>query len=162
MKKALVIACTLVLGLAVASLASAVEPADILGTWATTPSERGYAKVKVFEEGGKYFGEIIWLEKPTYDASEGAEWEGKDKVDRNNPDKKNRNNPIVGLRIVKDMEYSGKGLWEGGTIYDPENGKTYKSKMTLDGDTLNVRGFIGFSLIGRTSQWSRVQEEMKE
>lgn len=140
----------------------AVEASDVVGTWATTPTERGYAKVKVFEEDGKYFGEIIWLSKPTYDASEGEELAGKEKMDKKNPDKDKRDRPIVGIHIVEDMEYQGDGLWEGGTIYDPENGKTYKAKMTLEGDTLNVRGFIGFSLIGRTTEWTRVEEEMKK
>ncbi|MCB1032859.1 MAG: DUF2147 domain-containing protein [Acidobacteria bacterium] len=162
MKRTLVFLCSLILAVAGASAALAAGAEDVLGLWATTPTERGYAKVKVFEEGGKYFGEIIWLSKPTYDDSEGPEWAGKTKVDRKNPDKKMQSKPIIGLRIVKDMSFKGDGLWEGGTIYDPENGKTYKSKMTLDGDKLNVRGFIGFSLIGRTSQWTRVEEEMMD
>lgn len=159
MQKTLFVACALVFGLGAVSPALAVEPTDVVDTWATAPTEKGYAKVKVFEENGKYFGEIIWLQKPTFEESEGPEWAGKEKTDRKNPDEKKRSQPIVGLRIVKDMKYAGDGLWEGGTIYDPENGKTYKSKMTLDGDTLNVRGFIGFSLIGRTSKWSRVEGE---
>ncbi len=162
MKKTLLIACALVLGFGAASTTLAVEPSDVVGNWATTPTEKGYAKVKVFEEDGKYFGEIFWLQKPTYDESEGAEWAGKEKVDRKNPDKGKRSQSIIGLRIVKNMKYAGEGQWEGGTIYDPENGKTYKSKMALEGDTLSVRGFIGFSFIGRTSKWTRVKEEMKE
>ena len=56
--------------------------------------------------------------------------------------------------------YDGDGLWKKGTIYDPDNGKTYKCKLRLvSDDVLNVRGYIGVSLIGRTSQWTRVKAE---
>jgi uncharacterized protein (DUF2147 family) len=52
----------------------------------------------------------------------------------------------------------GKGTWHKGTIYDANDGKTYKCKMRLEGeDTLKVRGFIGFSMIGRTEEWTRVR-----
>ena len=50
----------------------------------------------------------------------------------------------------------GGNTWAKGTIYDPEDGKTYKCKMTLtDPKTLGVRGYIGISLIGRTTVWTR-------
>ena len=54
--------------------------------------------------------------------------------------------------------FAKDGLWEKGHIYDPENGKDYKCKMTLaSADVLRVRGFIGISLIGRTEVWTRVK-----
>jgi len=50
----------------------------------------------------------------------------------------------------------GDGEWSGGTIYDPNNGKTYSCKLKLTGpDTLKVRGYIGISLIGRSETWKR-------
>ena len=150
--------------LAIMTAPAQAHESDALGVWATEPTERGQAHVKITKEGDVYVGEIIWLEKPTYDASEGADLEGKEKTDRQNPDASKRDQPIVGLQIVNGMKYSGEHAWEGGTIYDPENGKTYKAKMSLEGDTLKVRGFIGFSLLGRTSEWTRVKdaEEAKE
>ena len=61
---------------------------------------------------------------------------------------------------MKGFLYDGKGTWKKGTIYDPDNGKTYKSKVKIgDQGELKVRGFIGFSLIGRTSQWTRVEAD---
>ena len=55
--------------------------------------------------------------------------------------------------------HDGDNVWKGGTIYDPEEGKTYRCKMTLtDVDILRVRGFIGISLLGRTTVWKRVVE----
>jgi uncharacterized protein (DUF2147 family) len=49
------------------------------------------------------------------------------------------------------------GLYDGGTIYDPKSGKTYSCKMTLKGDKLDIRGFVGLSLLGRTETWTRVK-----
>lgn len=70
------------------------------------------------------------------------------------------NQKILGMTILTNMKQNpGKPLqWVGGQIVDPESGKTYDCKMTLsaDGNTLNVRGFIGFSLLGRTQVWHRV------
>ena len=79
-----------------------------------------------------------------------------DKFDTNNPDEAKRGQPIIGLNLVNGFVYKGKGKWADGTIYDPDNGKTYSCKMTLkDANTLKVRGFIGVSLIGRTQVWTR-------
>jgi len=156
-KKTLVLSF-LFLALAGFALSVTADDADVLGVWATAPTDKGQAHVKITEDGGAYFGQIIWLEKATFDDSEGPELAGKEKTDRQNPKKSMRSEPIVGLQIVKNMKPKGDGSWDGGTIYDPENGKTYKAKMSLDGDTLKVRGFIGFSLLGRTSEWKRVKE----
>ena len=72
-----------------------------------------------------------------------------------NPDEARRNDPILGMNLVKGFTYKGKNKWAGGTIYDPNNGKTYKCKMSLKGDDLKVRGFIGVALLGRTVHWLR-------
>ena len=78
-------------------------------------------------------------------------------MDRENPDPKLQKRPILGLRIVEGFHYAGDDVWVDGTIYDPKKGKTYSCKMTLREDgTLFVRGFIGFSFIGRTTVWKPV------
>jgi uncharacterized protein (DUF2147 family) len=101
----------------------------------------------------------VWLAEPVYPADDEEGMAGQEKVDRENPDEALRNKPIVGLVIVKGFEFDGKDTWRKGTIYDPDNGKTYKSKMKLESpDVLKVRGFIGISLIGRTTQWTRVKD----
>jgi uncharacterized protein (DUF2147 family) len=56
---------------------------------------------------------------------------------------------------LKGFEKDGSNEYDDGTIYDPKNGKTYSCKMTLDGSTLDVRGFIGVSMIGRSTKWYR-------
>lgn len=76
--------------------------------------------------------------------------------DVHNPDATLRSRELRGQIILKDMKYDGNGRWSGGTIYKPDNGKTYKCKVELRGDdTLGVRGFIGFSLLGVTQTWTR-------
>jgi uncharacterized protein (DUF2147 family) len=58
--------------------------------------------------------------------------------------------------MMSHFTYDGKNHWGGGRIYDPETGKTYRCKLTLDSDhKLEVRGYIGISLLGRTMVWTR-------
>ena len=68
-----------------------------------------------------------------------------------------KNQPILGMTIIWDMKKDGN-VWDGGTILDPKNGKTYGCILTpsADGKTLLVRGFKGFSLLGRTQVWEHV------
>lgn len=63
--------------------------------------------------------------------------------------------PIKGLRFVWGLHEVSPNEWEGGKILDPKNGKIYSAKMTLKGDKLEVRGFLGVSLLGRTQTWHR-------
>jgi len=68
-----------------------------------------------------------------------------------------KNKPIEGLRIMWDLAPDGDNEWDDGNIMDPENGKTYDCKMELieGGKKLRVRGYIGFSLFGRSQVWLR-------
>lgn len=145
------------LTLALAASTAAADGEAIVGVWATEP-DGNQAHVEIAKVDGKYQGEVVWLEEPVYLESEGTQWAGKAKVDRENPDPALRSRPAIGLRLMEGFRYSGDGLWSKGTIYDPENGKTYKCKMTLVDGVLKVRGFIGLSLLGRTTQWTRVEE----
>lgn len=62
---------------------------------------------------------------------------------------------VVGLRFLWGLKDQGNGVWSGGSILDPKNGKIYKSKVTLEGNKLYVRGYIGVSMLGRTQTWVR-------
>jgi uncharacterized protein (DUF2147 family) len=119
---------------------------DILGDWYTAENK---TVVKIYKNKSDfYFGKITWLKNPN-------EENGKAKVDKENPDPKLRETPLLGLLILKSFKFDGD-KWSGGTIYDPENGKTYKCTMKLtDKNTLDVRGYIGVSAIGRTTTWKR-------
>ncbi|MGD8441210.1 MAG: DUF2147 domain-containing protein [Holophagae bacterium] len=133
----------------------------ILGLWATDPEGGGgEGHVRMYKEDGRYHGTIVWLAEPVYGPDDPDGPEGQPKVDTENPDPALRDQPVIGLVIARDFVYAGDGLWHKGTIYDPDNGKTYKCKMRF-GDTddvLKVRGFIGFSMLGRTTEWTRVDE----
>lgn len=161
MRQGILLTLVVFLALSGAAVAQAQKADDIVGVWKTAETDKGYSHVKIFEDAGEYHGEIIWLLKPNYPADEPDGLAGKPKVDRKNPDKNLRNRPILGLRLLDGFEFKGSE-WSSGTVYDPENGKTYKCVMKLDGDTLNVRGYVGFSLLGRTTEWTRVEGEAAE
>ncbi len=73
-----------------------------------------------------------------------------------NPDPALRDRLLLGLTIMDGFTYAGDGKWKSGRIYDPNSGKTYKCNLTLvDENTLGLRGYIGFSLLGRTETWTR-------
>lgn len=133
-------------GIALTSAAPAL--ADPTGLWNT---ENGDAQVEVAPCGQKLCGELVWLREPEDD-------QGRPKTDRNNPDESRHDDPIVGLQIVWDMEPKGDGkVWENGHVYDPESGKTYRARFTLKGDELDLRGFVGSPIFGRTSTWTRAE-----
>lgn len=107
------------------------------------------AKIEVFKaKDNKYWGKIIWLKEPLEN--------GQPKLDKNNSDKAKRSNPLLGLYILKGFKQVGDNGYEDGTIYDPKNGKTYSCNITYkNANLLSIRGYIGISLIGRTSEWTR-------
>lgn len=73
-----------------------------------------------------------------------------------NPEPALRDRLLLGLTIMAGFRYAGEGKWKNGRIYDPNSGKTYKCKLTLiDENTLELRGYIGISLLGRTETWTR-------
>jgi uncharacterized protein (DUF2147 family) len=63
--------------------------------------------------------------------------------------------PLLGKEIVKSMSSDGGGRYSDGTVLDPENGKTYKAKMTLDGESLDVEGCVAILCEGEV--WTRVK-----
>ena len=62
---------------------------------------------------------------------------------------------VQGLQFVWGLKDKGNGEWEGGQILDPKTGKIYRAKMTMKGNKLYVRGYVGFSMLGRTQVWVR-------
>lgn len=124
---------------------------QLVGVW--KPSE-GTALVKIDKIGNKFYGRIVWLKEPNDE-------NGNPKTDKNNPDENLRSTPLKGFRILKDFEYDAdEKIWKEGTIYDPKNGSTYNCKIELkDDNTIEVRGYIGASVFGRTDVWSRMQKK---
>ena len=120
---------------------AAQQPADaILGTYMT---EGGKAKIVVSKQGTRYIGTLVWTRRG-------------DVLDSKNPDKAESQKKLVGKVILHDLQHDEDADYKGGKIYDPESGKTYSCKATRQADgNLKVRGFIGASLFGRTTLWTR-------
>jgi uncharacterized protein (DUF2147 family) len=138
----------ILLFLTVVSFTAFSQKADaILGSWANPSAED---HILIYKRGNKYFGKLDWIKVPNDES-------GKPKTDKKNPDAALRSRPELGLELLKDFTFDGDNVYVDGTIYDPKSGKTYSCKMTLDGDKLKIRGYIGISLIGRSEIWTRVK-----
>ncbi|RAK60144.1 DUF2147 domain-containing protein [Phenylobacterium hankyongense] len=128
-----------------ASPALAADPVE--GDW-LTPG--GSAKVHIAPCAGqaaKLCGQIVWLKAPK-DAA------GAPKRDENNPDAGLQSRPIVGLPLIRDFRRVEMGRWIGGKVYDPQSGKTYDSKMSMNPDgTLKLEGCM--MIICRAQTWKR-------
>lgn len=145
--------CLLGMALLAPSLLATDEHADkVIGVWKTGS---GKGMVKIYKENDKYFGKLVWLKEPNDEA-------GKPKVDKNNGDESLRTRALLGLVNLRDFVYKGDKVWEDGRIYDPENGSDYSCEIKMtDDNTLEVRGFIGVSLFGRTDVWKRQVKNAK-
>jgi len=123
----------------------AIAQADpIEGIWFNDKKD---AKIQIFKKtDGKFYGQIIWLKEPLKG--------GKAKLDEKNPKSAFQALPIVGKIILKGCEKDGD-TYDDGTIYDPENGKTYDCTLKLKGNILSLRGYVGISWFGRTTEWVR-------
>jgi len=142
--------------LLVAAGSWAVEDGAINGTWV---SARGKSHI-VIQPGAAdtWTGTIVWIQEPDY--PEGDPEAGRPRRDRENPDETLRKRPILGLEILQGFVHTKDNVWGKGTVYDPESGKTYRAKLTLKNpDTLHLRGYLGVSLFGRTTVWTRYHEE---
>jgi uncharacterized protein (DUF2147 family) len=108
------------------------------------------AKIEIAKHAdGKFYGKVVWLKEPLKN--------GKPKVDELNSDEKLRSRPRLGLPVLAGFEKDSENKYTNGTIYDPNNGKTYSCKMTYKGKTLDIRGYVGISLFGRTTTWERAE-----
>ena len=125
---------------------------DIVGVWLNEDKD---AHVEIYKDGGKYFGKIVWLKTPIDEKT------GKPKLDDKNEDPKLQSRPVMGLLLLKDFVFDGDDEWEDGEIYDPKSGKTYSCYMEFpdedDKTNLKIRGYIGISLLGRTTYWTKVK-----
>lgn len=120
-------------------ISAQTAPQDaVLGVWFNAEKD---GKVQIYKQGSKYYGKIVWSKNP--------------RKDTENPDPKLRTQELIGATILKDFNFKGKS-WEDGTIYDPKNGKTYSCIIKAKGpNSLDIRGFVGISLLGRTTNWAK-------
>lgn len=126
---------------------------ELLGSW---NNEDGRAKIGIFPCDAHFCGKIVWLKQPDYPLDDKGGMGGKPRVDRDNPNPGLRSRRLLGLQILTGFAYAGANTWGKGTIYDPETGKTYQCKMMLvSPHRLEIRGYVGIPLFGRTTIWTR-------
>lgn len=119
----------------------------VVGKWKTIDDETGEAKsiVEIYEQDGKIYGKVVEILNPAKKNAKCTKCKGDDK-----------DKPILGLVIIKGLEKDGDEYTDG-DILDPNKGKTYSCTIKLDGkDKLDVRGYLGFSFIGRSQTWTRI------
>jgi uncharacterized protein (DUF2147 family) len=147
MKRALPLAFALAAMLALpAAWADDTSP---IGLWKNIDDVSGKPKalIRISENKGTLEGRIEQLYRP-------ADQDQNPKCDR--CEGVNKDQPIVGMVFMSGLAKSGDE-YTGGQILDPDNGKIYKSKLTLvdGGKKLNVRGYIGVPMLGRSQVWVR-------
>ena len=147
--KKLVVACLLA-GTALAAAAQATSPA---GLWRTIDdnTKKDKSLVRIVEASGVYTGKVEKIVDPD---------SPKDAVCKDCSDER-KDKPVVGMTIVRNVKASAddKAVFEGGDILDPNNGKVYRVKLKLidNGSKLDVRGYIGTPMLGRTQTWIRAE-----
>lgn len=119
----------------------------ITGIWL---SEKKDGKIEIYKSGNKYFGKLIWGN--TMFEKDGVT----SKKDVNNTDAKLKTRNLKDLIILTGFVFDD-GVWNGGKIYDPQVGKIYSCTMKLKNNILNIRGYVGIALFGRTSEWTRIK-----
>jgi uncharacterized protein (DUF2147 family) len=136
----------LIIAIAFVSFTSTAQ--DVFGKWKTIDDVSGEAKsvIDIYERDGKVYGKVIQILTEGREDSLCAECGGEEK-----------DKPIMGLEIIRGLEKDGD-VYEDGEILDPDNGKLYECYIELEEkNKLKVRGYIGFSLLGRTQFWYRVE-----
>jgi len=125
--------------------------------YAASPDTGEGSQVLIYKtDNGTYEGKVVWMEIPNHP-------NGEPRRDVKNPDPSKRNQTNVGIVIMKGFTYNeATDEWENGTVYNPASGKTYRSFLKLESDTkLKVRGYLGFSLLGKTVVWTREKTQRK-
>lgn len=137
----------LILWLALALAGPAAAASDpVFGRWLV---EGGEAVVEIEPCGAEACGRLVWLKSP-WDA------DGSPKRDANNPEPAQRTRPLCGLPLITGLEPAGDGAWEDGEIYSARDGRTYGVEIAPAGEgRLNVRGYVGISLLGGSQTWTR-------
>jgi uncharacterized protein (DUF2147 family) len=131
------------------AVALADDRASIFGRWASNNSI-----LEIGETNGVLHATIVSILDPLYKPGEDGPV-GTTRVDLHNPDASLRTRPLIGMDLLDGYQYKD-GKWQG-NLYDPESGKTYKSQITLAADgTLQMRGYVGVPMFGRTAVWAPV------
>lgn len=137
-----------------AARAASVTAESILGRWLVEDKE---AVVEIYPCASAFCGRIAWLKEPLFPADDDGGMAGQPKIDRNNPVAARRTDAILESTVLRNLQFMGSG-WDHGQLYDPETGNTYTCRARLtDANRLEIRGYRGFSLLGRTVVWTRLK-----
>lgn len=112
---------------------------DILGYW-MNPEKN--AKIQVYKNGNKYMGKIVWMKEPYEADGKTLKKDAKGKM------------PILNIVFISNFVFDGEE-WVDGTIYDPSSGKNYSGKMSLEGNKLELRGYLGSPMLGKSVYWTK-------
>jgi uncharacterized protein (DUF2147 family) len=139
--------CLIIAALLAATSIGAQSPTPV-GVW-FHPNKR--IQVEISRCGERLCGKMVWFRWPN-DA------QGLPLVDINNPDPALRSRPLLGLRILHGLRPAGERTWEGGRIYNPDDGVSYQARMTIGDDgSLHVRAYVLLPILGKTLVWTRVR-----
>ena len=138
---------------AISIFAFAQNNTDLLGEWYSSKED---IVITIFEVNETISAKITWMKLPNDD-------NGNLKTDLLNLDESLINRSIMGMLMMYDLTYIAGNIWDNGSLYIPKTGKIYSGMMRLKNEnTLNVRGYVGFSFFERySSTWTRVLESDK-
>lgn len=152
--RALLACCASLFALLPAAAAGELSGDSIVGDWMVESQD---AIVAIRRVGNEYVGSLAWLKDATYDAADGSAFAGRPLMDHQNPDKSKRARPLLGLPLLGGLRYEGRGRWDGGMVYNVEDGRNYRCQVTItDPAKLQLRGYLGLPLFGSTTHWTRV------
>ena len=139
--------------LAISIFAFAQNNTDLLGEWYSSKED---IVITIFEVNETISAKITWMKLPNND-------DGSPKTDFLNPDESLRDRSIMGMLMMYDLTYIAGNIWDNGSLYIPKNGKVYSGIIRLKNkNTLNIRGYIGFSFFERySSTWTRILDRDK-
>lgn len=123
-----------------------VQANALVGKWTTIDDKTGKkrAVVQLSIQDGELQGTIVKVYRQKGDQGICTKCPGQFK-----------NKPVEGLTFLWGLKKNGKNSWAGGHILDPKTGKTYHAKLSMQGNKLYVRGYVGLSMLGRTQVWVR-------
>ncbi len=127
-----------------------LPPETAHGYWLT---ENQKALVQIAPCGGGACGRMVWVANPLDEA-------GRPKRDDKNADAAKRTRTICGMELVGGLNRAGDGTWRDGWLYHPRNGETYSAEIkALSPSELEVRGYLGVSVLGKSQVWTRVGDD---
>lgn len=120
----------------------------IIGKW---ESEKKDAKMEIIKNGDEYQAKLLW-------GTDIVNNEGKSKKDLHNPNPKLRDRDLVGIIYITNLKFDENDKeYQGGKIYNGQNGKTYDGYIWLKNESLKLRGYLGFKFLGQTTSWNRIK-----